>query len=324
MLDTLRGALIGALALLAPGVAAAQEYPARPITLIIPFPAGGPTDVVGRLLGQAMGTALRQQIVIESVGGAGGTVGAGRAARAAPDGYTLFLHNSSHATAPALYDKLAYDPIADFEPIGLVADVPQAVVARANFPAKSFAELVAQLKTNGDKITVANAGRGSASHLCALLLTGALNVKPTAVAYQGTGPAINDMLGGQVDVMCDQVTNTGPQIRAERIQGYCVTTKTRVAALPNLPPCAEAGLPGFEVSVWHGLYAPKGTPKPVIEQVTRALQAALRDETVKQRLADLGTEPVKQDDATPDALRAHLKAQVEKWAAVIKAAPAAP
>lgn len=302
----------------------AQDYPARPVTVIVPFPAGGPTDVVTRLLGQAMSAHLKQQIVVENVGGASGTVGAARAARSAPDGYTLFLHNISHATAPALYRSLPYDPIADFEPIGLIVDVPQAVVSKTGIAAKTLPELITYLKANRATVNLAQAGRGSGSHLCALLFMSAIDAKLTEVAYKGTGPAITDLMGGQVDLMCDQVSNTGNQIKAGTIRGYCVTTKTRVASLPDLPPCAEAGLPGFEASVWHGLYAPKGTPPAILGRVNEALRAALRDPTVKQRLGDLGAEPVAESQVTPTALRAHLRAQVDQWAAVIRAAKLLP
>jgi tripartite-type tricarboxylate transporter receptor subunit TctC len=323
MIKAKLGVLAAAFSVFA-SVAAAQEFPSRPLTIIVPFPAGGPTDVLARLLANAMGANLKQQIIVETVGGAGGTIGAARAARAPADGYTIFLHNSSHSTAPALYAKLAYDPVADFEPIGLVADVPQTVVAKAGFPANDLKELIAHVKANKDKVNLANAGRGSASHLCGMLFTSAIETPLTTVAYQGTGPAMNDMLGGQVDVMCDQVTNTGAQIKAGKVKVYCVTTKTRVSTLPDVPPCADAGLPNFEASVWHGLYAPKGTPKPVLDRLNDALRSALRDEAVKQRLADLGAQPVPQDDVSPDALRRHLTAQVAKWGSVIKQAGLAP
>jgi len=323
LLGQVTKAMACGLALLA-GPALAQDYPARPITVIVPFAAGGPTDVVTRLLGQAMGVQLGQQIVVENVGGASGTVGAARAARSAPDGYTLFLHNISHATAPALYEKLSYDPVGDFEPIGLIVDVPQAIVSKNALPAKSLPELVAYLKVNRERVNLAQAGRGSGSHLCALLFMDATATKLTEVAYKGTGPAITDLMGGQVDVMCDQVSNTGGQIKGGTIRGYCVTTKTRVASLPDLPPCADAGLPGFQASVWHGLYAPKGTPQPVLAKIGDALKVALRDPTVRTRLAELGAQPVPESDVAPAALRAHLKAEIDRWAKVIKAAKLLP
>ena len=298
----------------------AAEYPTKPITIIVPFAAGGPTDTVARLLGQAMSADLKQTVIIENVAGAGGTVGAGRVARSDPDGYTLFLHHIGHSTAPALYKKLPYDAVNDFAPIGLVTDVPMTLVARANFPAKDLKELVTYVKQNKDKVTYANAGLGAASHLCGMLFMTAIDTDLTTVPYKGTGPAMNDLLGGKVDFMCDQTTNTTSQIKAGKIKVYAVTTKKRVPSLPDVPTAAEAGLPNFEVTVWHGLYAPKGTPKPVIDRLNAALKTALHDPTLKARFADLGTEPVADSQATPEALNAYLKAQVALWAPIIKKA----
>jgi tripartite-type tricarboxylate transporter receptor subunit TctC len=299
---------------------AADNYPSKIITMVVPFAAGGPTDTVARLIAQAMGNELKQQVIIENVGGAGGTLGAGRVARAAPDGYTILLHHIGHSTAPALYRKLPYKPIDDFEPIGLVTDVPMTLVAKKDFPAKDFKELLAYVKANKDKVTYANAGLGSASHLCGMLFMTAVQVDLTTVPYKGTGPAMNDLLGGQVDFMCDQTTNTTSQIKGGKIKVYGVTTKTRVPSLPEAPTLDGAGLPGFEVAVWHALYAPKGTPAPVVAQLTKALQVALKDPTVKQRFADLGTEPVAESRATPQALRTYLKAEIDKWGGIIQKA----
>lgn len=311
---------LACMALVASSTAYAQQYPSKTITMVVPFSAGGPTDTVARLVAKAMGDKMGQQVIIENVGGAGGTLGAGRVARAAPDGYTVLLHHIGQSTAPTLYRKLPYNPITDFEPVGLVTDVPMTLVARANFPAKDFKEVVAYVKQNKDKVSYANAGVGSASHLCGMLFMSALNTTMTTVPYKGTGPAMNDLLGAQVDLMCDQTTNTTSQIKSGKIKAYGVTTKTRVASLPELPTLHEAGLPNFEVAVWHGIYAPKGTPKNVVDELASALQFALKDATVKQRFADLGTEPVAQERATPGALRSHLKAEIDKWAPVIKAA----
>ena len=299
---------------------AAQDYPTKVITLVVPFAAGGPTDTVARLLGGPMTKTLKQQIIVENVGGAGGTIAAGRVAKAAPDGYTLLIHHIGMSTAPALYRKLAYDPIKEFETIGLINEVPMTMVAQLNFPPKDLKELIAYVKKNKDKVTYANAGLGAASHLCGTLFMSAIETDITTVPYKGTAPAMNDLLGGQVDFMCDQTTNTTSQIKAKKIKVYGVTTKTRVKSLPDVPTMHEAGLPNFEVSVWHGLYAPKGTPKPVIEKLTKSLQDALKDETVKQRFADLGTEPVEEKRATPDTLRAHLKSEIDRWAPIIKKA----
>lgn len=312
----LRSVAAIALACAAAG-AQAQNYPTKTITMVVPFAAGGPTDTVARLVAQSMGATLKQQIIVENVGGAGGTIGAARVAKAAPDGYTLFLHHIGQSTAPALYRKLSYNAIDSFEPIGLVTDVPMTLIARANFPAKDFRELLAYVKANKTKVTYANAGLGSASHLCGMLFQTAIGVDLTTVPYKGTGPAMNDMLGGQVDIMCDQTTNTTSQIKSGKIKAYGVTTKTVVPSLPNLPTLASGALPNFEVGVWHGLYAPKGTPKPVVDQLSNALRVALKDPTVKQRFADLGTEPVADSRARPEALRAHLKSEIDRWGPII-------
>lgn len=303
-----------------PAAFAAENYPTKPITVIVPFAAGGPTDTVARLVAQAMTADLKQQVTVENVGGAGGTLGAGRVARATPDGYTLLLHHIGHATAPSLYRKLPYKADDDFAPIGLITDVPMTIVARKDFPAKDVPELLAYLKANKDKVTYANAGVGSASHLCGMLFMSALDTQLTTVPYKGTGPAMNDLLGGQVDMMCDQTTNTTSQIKSGTIKAYAVTTKTPVASLANLPTLDKSGLPGFEVAVWHGIYAPKGTPAPIVDRLAKSLQLALVDANVKQRFADLGTEPVSPDRATPEALDKFVRAEIAKWAPVIKQA----
>jgi tripartite-type tricarboxylate transporter receptor subunit TctC len=298
----------------------AQEYPNKVITMIVPFAAGGPTDTVARLITAPMSKTLKQQLIVENVGGAGGTIAANRVAKASPDGYTILIHHIGMATAPALYRKLPFNPITDFEPIGLINEVPMTMVAKKDFPAKDLKELIAYVKANKDKVNYANAGVGAASHLCGMLFMTAIQTDVTTVPYSGTGPAMNDLLGGQVDFMCDQTTNTTSQIKAGKINVYGVTTKKRVASLPNVPTMDEAGLKGFEVSVWHGLYAPKGTPKAVIDKLTKALQEALKDDNVKQRFAELGTEPVAENRATPAALGAHLKAEIDRWSPIIKKA----
>ena len=303
-----------------PAVAGAQDYPSKVITMVVPYAAGGPTDTVARLIDIPMSKTLKQQIIVENVLGAGGTIAAHRVAKAAPDGYTILLHHIGHSTAPGLYRKLPYDALNDFETIGLVNEVPMTLVARKDFPPNDLKELVAYLKANKDKINLANAGLGAASHLCGMLFMSAIQTDLSTVPYNGTGPAMNDLLGGQVDLMCDQTTNTTSQIRAEKIKVYGVTTKKRLPSLPKVPTVDEAGLPGFEVTVWHGLYAPKGTPKPVVDKLVKALQDSLKDSTVKQRFADLGSEPVAENRATPVALRSHLKAEIEKWGPIIKKA----
>ncbi len=302
------------------GVAQAQDYPNKIVTVIVPFAAGGPTDTVARLVGQSMSKSLGQQVIIENVGGAGGTLGAARVAKAAPDGYTVLLHHIGQATSVALYRKLPYDTLNDFAPVGLITDVPMTFVAKSAFPAKDLKELIAYAQANKDKVSYANAGVGSASHLCGMLFMTAIQAELTTVPYKGTGPAMNDLLGGQVDFMCDQTTNTTSQIKGGKIKVYGVTTKTRVPSLNEVPTMDEAGLPGFEVAVWHGMYAPKGTPQPVIDKLSKALQEALKDPNVVTRFAELGTQPVSQDRATPAALGQHLKAEIDKWSPIIKAA----
>jgi tripartite-type tricarboxylate transporter receptor subunit TctC len=311
---------LACVALLGVAEVQAQDFPKKPITLIVPFAAGGPTDTVARLLGVAMGKSLKTQIVVENVGGAGGTIGAARVAKAPPDGYTVLLHHIGQSTAPALYRKLPYDPVADYEPIGLVNETPMTLVARKDFPPKDLREMMAYVKANKDKVSYANAGLGAASHLCGMLFMSAIDTDLTTVPYKGTGPAMNDLLGGQVDFMCDQTTNTTSQIKAAKIKVYGVTTKARVPSLPEVPTMQEAGLPGFEVSVWHALYAPKGTPAPIVAQLTKALQEALRDATIKQRFAELGAELVPESRVTPEALRTHLKAEIARWGPIIRKA----
>jgi tripartite-type tricarboxylate transporter receptor subunit TctC len=313
-------AAIAALVLISGSAAGAQEYPTKVITMEVPFAAGGPTDTVARLIAQPMSKTLKQQVIVENVLGAGGTIAVNRVAKAAADGYTLLIHHIGMSTAPALYRKLPYDAINDFEFIGLINEVPMTLVAKKDFPAKDLKELIAYVKANKEKINLANAGVGAASHLCGMLFMSAIQTELTTVPYNGTGPAMNDLLGGQVDILCDQTTNTTSQIKAEKIKVYGVTTQKRIASLPNVPTMDEAGLKGFEVSVWHGLYAPKGTPKPVIDKLTNSLHVALKDDNVKLRFAELGTEPVAENRATPAALRAHLKAEIDKWTPIIKKA----
>ena len=312
--------LIMCIALLSISQAQAQDYPTKVITMVVPFAAGGPTDTVARLIAAPMSKTLKQQVIVENVGGAGGTIAANRVAKASPDGYTILIHHIGMATAPALYRKLPYNPLTDLEHIGLINEVPMTLVAKKDFPAKDLKELIAYVKANKDKVNYANAGLGAASHLCGMLFMTAIQTEVTTVPYSGTAPAMNDLLGGQVDFMCDQTTNTTSQIKAEKIKVYGVTTKKRVASLPNVPTMDEAGLKGFEVSIWHALYAPKGTPKPVIDKLTKALQDALKDQNVKQRFGELGTEPVAENRATPEAHRAHLKAETDRWGPIIKKA----
>jgi tripartite-type tricarboxylate transporter receptor subunit TctC len=299
--------------------AGAQQYPSKVITMIVPFAAGGPSDTIARILAQTMSTTLKQQIIIENVGGAGGTIGAARAAKSDPDGYTLFVHHIGMSTAPALY-KLSYDPVTDFEPIGIINDGASTFVSKKDLVFKDFKEFIEYVKKNGDKINMANAGIGSSSHLCDLLFQEAVGAKVTLIPYKGTGPAMNDMLGGNVDIMCDQSTNTTPHIKAGKINVYAVTLDKRLGSMPDVPTASEAGLPGFSMSTWHALYAPKGTPKPIIEQLVKALQTALQDPTLKQRYAELGADAVPLERATPEALAKQLKSQIDLWGPIIKKA----
>lgn len=299
---------------------AAQTYPSRTITMVIPFAAGGPTDTIGRLVAEAMSKSLGQTLIVENVVGAGGTRGPAQVAKANPDGYTLLLHHVGMSTAPTLYRKLPYNSVDDFETIGLVTDAPMSLIARPNFPAKDFSEVLAYIRENKDKVSLANAGIGSASHLCGMLLMSAIGVPMTTIPYNGTGPAMTDLLGGQTDIMCDQITNTTSHIKSGKVKAYGVTIATRVKSLSELPTLDEAGLKGFEVAVWHALYAPKGTPGDVTAKLTAALQAALKDEKVIERFAALGTEPVSQAEATPAAHKKKLEAEIAKWRPLIQAA----
>jgi tripartite-type tricarboxylate transporter receptor subunit TctC len=305
---------------LAAAPAAAQPFPSRTITVIVPFAAGGPTDTVARLVAEAMGRDLGQTVVVENAGGAGGTIGAQRVAQARPDGHTLLLHHIGMATTPSLYRRLAYDPIGGFEPVGLITEVPMTLVAKKDFPANTLAEAIAVIRCERENLNYANAGIGAASHLCGLLLMKAVDTAMTTVPFRGTGPAMQELLSGRIDLMCDQTTNTTEQINSGAIKAFAVTTRERVASLPNLPTSAEAGLPAFEVSVWHGLYAPKGTPAEITRRLSQALQVALRDPRLAARFAELGTTPVAQDRATPEAHRAFWMADVAKWRPIIQAA----
>jgi len=267
-----------------------------------------------------MGRALGQSVLVENTVGAGGTIAAQRVARAAPNGYTIFIHHMGMSTAPALYKKLSFDPLKDFEYIGQVVDVPMTMLARKDFPANNFNELLAYLKANGNKVSLANAGLGAVSHLCGLMFMSQVGVDLTTVPYKGTGPAMNDLLGGQVDLLCDQTTQTMPMIKDGRLKVFGVTTLKRLAALPNLPTLDEQGLKGFEVKVWHGMYAPKGTPAPVLKKINTALRVALSDAGIKQRLTELSSDIPAANKITASGLQEHLKLEINKWGPVIRKA----
>jgi tripartite-type tricarboxylate transporter receptor subunit TctC len=294
-----------ALTLVFPALGQSQnDYPSKPITMVIPFPPAGSTDVLGRLLAQAMSKSLQQTVLVENTGGAGGTIGAARVSRLPADGYNLLFHNMAHASAPALYTKLTYDPITDFEPIGVVTEVPMILVARKDFPANNFQGVLAYATSN----------------LCEALLQSTTNTKWLSVPYKGTGPALNDLLAGQVDLICDQPASTLSHLRAGSLKPIAVATKSRLKSLPDVPTFAESGLPNFELTVWHGLYAPKNTPKAVIEKINAALSAALREPDLIQRFNDMSALIAKPEQATPDALRTFLKADVDRWKTTLTAA----
>jgi tripartite-type tricarboxylate transporter receptor subunit TctC len=295
-----------------------QSYPNRPITLLVPFAAGGPTDTVARVTAQSMSKLVGQPIIIENALGAGGTIAATRASRAEPDGYTLLIHHIGMATAATLYRKLAYDTKTAFAPIGLVTNAPMTVIGRPDLPPNTLAELVAYIKTNGDKMTFGNAGLGAASHLCGMLFMRAVDKQILAVPYKGNGPVMNDILAKQIDLTCDQTTNTTGPIAAKLVKSYAITTKSRLASMPDLPTADEAGLKDFEVAAWHGLYAPKGTPDDIVRKLSRTLQEALRDPELVKRFNDINTEPVPQDEATPEALKIKLISEVDRWAPIIR------
>ena len=300
--------------------ASAQNYPERNITMVVPFSAGGPTDTVARLVAESMSKDLGQQIIVENVGGAGGTLGAGRVASADPDGYTVLLHHIGMATSATLYRKLAYDTLNAFEYVGLVTEVPMTILSRKTLETTDLKSLIDYAKANKDKVTVANAGIGAASHLCGMLFMSAIETPLVTVPYKGTGPAMTDLLGGQVDIMCDQTTNTTKQIQGGTVKAYAVTTAKRLDVLPDVPTVVEAGLPKLEVGIWHGIYTPKGTSVEINEKLSKSLQAALKDENVVARFAELGTTPSSESDATPAALKAKLESEIARWKPVIEAA----
>lgn len=302
--------------------AALAEYPEKPVTIVVPFAAGGPTDKVARDLGDVLRKQLNQPVIIENVGGAGGTLGAAKVAKAAPDGYTVLLHHIGMATSPALYRKLPYDTLGDFEYLGMVNEVPMTLVGRATLPAANMAELSKWITANQGKINLANAGLGAASHLCGLLFQQAVKVDMTTVPYKGTAPAMTDLLGGQVDLMCDQTTNTTQQIEAGKVKAFAVTTPKRLTspALAKLPTLDESGLKGFKVSIWHGMYAPKGTPKAVQDKLNTALRAALKDPEFIKREEALGAVVVTDSRLAGAEHKKFVEAEINKWGPVIKAA----
>ena len=312
-----------ALMALSASAATLAAYPEKPVTIVVPFAAGGPTDKVARDLAEVLRKGLNNQtVVIENVGGAGGTLGAAKVAKANPDGYTFLLHHIGMATSPGLYRNLPYKTLDDFEYIGMINEVPMTLIGRPNLPANTYAELVKWLQANPGKINLANAGLGAASHLCGLLLQQSLKIDMTTVPYKGTAPAMTDILGGQVDIMCDQTTNTTAQIAAGKVKAYAVTTLKPLStpALSSLPTLDSQGLKGFNVSVWHGMYAPKGTPKPVLDMMNAALRAALKDPEFIKRQEALGAVVVTDNRVNPADHKKFVEAEINKWGPAIKAA----
>ncbi len=300
--------------------AAAQDYPTRPVSLIVPFTAGGPTDTLARNLAQQMTKPLKQHVIVENRPGAGGTLAPALIAKSKPDGYQVLIAHIGMSTAPALYRKLPFNPLTDFEYIGQVADVPMTLIARTGLPPDNYKDFVAYVKANKDKLNMGNAGLGAASHLCGLLFMSRIEANIQTIPYQGTAPAMSALMGNQIDLMCDQTTNTTGPIQSGRVKVFGVTSKKRVPSLQFVPTLHEQGLKDFEISIWHGLYVAKGTPKPVLDKLNVALAASLKDPQFRDSMAKLGAEPVSADRATPESLAKHLKAEIEKWGPIIKKA----
>ncbi|WP_325705195.1 tripartite tricarboxylate transporter substrate-binding protein [Pseudorhodoplanes sp.] len=309
-------ALTAALAL--PTMAFAQNYPTRPITVVVPFPAGGPSDVVARIVTEAMSKNLGQSMVIENVGGAGGTLGSGRVATAEPDGYTLLAGSmGSHVAAPVLTPNVRYDSERDFVPVGITADAPAVIVARKDFPAKNLKEFVAYVKANGDKVKQAHGGVGASSHMACLMFTTEAGLKPTLVAYKGTGPAMNDLIGGHVDFFCEQAVSVAEQVRSGTIKAFGVSATDRLAALPDVPAAKDSGV-NYQMSIWAGIFAPKGTPKPVVDKLAAALDKALDDPSVVKRLNDLGGAVPKKAERTPASFDKLVKSEISRWKPILQ------
>ena len=298
----------------------AQGYPTRPITLVVPFPAGGPSDVVARIVTEQMGKVLGQTLVIENVGGAGGTIGSARVASAAPDGYTLLAGSmGSHVSAPVLTPNVKYDSSRDFEPIGFTAHAPAVIVARKDFPADDLRAFVANLKQNGEAVKQAHGGIGASSHMACLLFAAATGTKPTLIAYRGTGPAMNDLIGGHVDFFCEQAVSVSGQISSGAIKAYAVSSSQRLASLPDVPTAKELGV-DYQMSIWAGIFAPKGVSREIVEKLAGALDKALDDPSVQKRLADLGGAVPAKDERTPAKFDAFVKAEIARWSPILKAA----
>lgn len=326
MSHVLKSGILAGLAAFTLGAASAwaQGYPTKPITMIVPFAAGGPSDTLGRLTAEHLGRTLGQQVIVENVGGAGGTIGTERAVHAAPDGYTIFQHHGALTAAPALYANLKFDTKTAFDYIGLINTGPMVLTSRKALETANTKDLLAYIKQGNEKVTVAHAGVGSNSYMCALMIIQATGAKPGLVPYRGTGPAMQDLVSGQVDVLCDQATTATPQILAGTIKPYAVTSKQRLAALKDVPSYVEAGIPDFEMTIWNGLYAPKGTPKPVLDKLHDALQKFIDDPKIVERFASTGTVPFGKDMRSPEVHKKHVEAEIARYAKMVAAAGVKP
>lgn len=314
----MRAFLLASILVLTTVAAPAQDFPKQPITMIVPFAPGGPTDTVARVTAESMGKILGQTVVVENAAGAGGTLGSNRVVRADPDGYTMLLNHLGLATAPALYRKLPFNPVTDLKPVGVVSDVNMALIARPGYAPNTLAEVIADIKARGDKVTFAHAGVGAASQLCGMFFMDAIKQKLTEVPFRGGGPVIQALLADQVDLGCEQTTTSAPLIQGKRVKAYAITSAKRLPSMPNVPTAAEAGIPNLEISVWHGLYVPAKTPDAVVAVLTKALAQALRDPALIKRFADINTDPTP-EKATPAALAQTLQSEIDRWGPLIKA-----
>ena len=315
----MRALLLASMIALTAAPVLAQNFPTRPITMIVPFAAGGPTDTVARVTAENMGRLLGQTVVVENVAGAGGTIGSHRVVRAEPDGYMILLHHLGLATAVTLYRKLPFNPVADLKPVGIVSDVNMAIIARPSYGPNTLAELIADAHARGDQVSFAHAGLGSSSQLCGMLFMAAIKKQLTQVPFRGGGPVIQSLIANQVDIGCEQATTAAPLVQAKSVKPYAVTSAKRLPSMPDIPTTAEAGLPNLKISVWHGLYAPAGTPDAVVQTLAKALAQALTDPTLIKRFTDISTTPTP-EKATPDALRKTLKSEIDRWRPLISAA----
>lgn len=315
----MRALVIGLLSMIIGSSASAQNYPKRPITMVVPFAAGGPTDTVARVTAESMSKLLGQQVIIENVAGAGGTIGTRRVARSEPDGYTILLHHLGLATSVSLYRNLPFDPMKDLLPVGMVSDVSMAIIARPDYAPNTLAELIADVKKQGDRISFAHSGLGASSQLCGMLFMAAVQTQLTVIPFRGGGPVIQALLGSQVDVGCEQVTTAAPLVQDKRVKAYAVTSSKRLASMQDVPTASEAGLPKFEISVWHGLFVPAGTPEPIVQSLEKALAGALNNPALIKQFAAISTDPTP-EKASPRAMRETLANEIDRWRPLIQAA----